>query len=583
MRVRPLAHLLVLVALIASVPSTARAQEVCVPTPRPPATPASQAQDQLYGFHDEELVICSPGWSSGVHLAARLFVPASCPGLEGCAGVVIAHGFGFSKEITLPDMYTAAGAGLYVLSYDVRGQGASGGQSTFLGRDDIADQAAVLRWWHANVRPTKTAVYGISQGGWLAWTAAIYNCGAGRAARFDSRVPCDAGGRWVDAVVPVQGPTGYLEDGTCSWFDAQVAVETRLNPAVVQGMGPCLTEGRRSRVPGVLLDVAHRFGRIDVPVYAVTSFYDRTVPPRLTTAAYRQLRRRASDPRDVLYGKDVRLTISNDSHGDVGGNLAVVGDLFAWIRHQIADGPSLRSAPVALAQEWSNGEFRLEREWPIPGTRTRRLYLSRDGEGELGPRPGGSPQELRNLPVVSSGPEVPGVGFLVPSVNDTEVPGARLLYRTAPFESAAEITGEPWATIVVSSTNASSAGTGQLNLGLSELAADGSSHEFSHARIGLTGLGPTPRAVRVPMSISAHRIDPGSRLVLTIASSDVAVALPAPGLDPFFVHHEVDAPSWLSIPMVRVGRPQPPGMPPTGAAYTTDPAGAICDTFDLPC
>ena len=513
----------------------------------------------MFGFHDEEIVICSPGWKSGVHLAARLFVPAACPGVGGCPGVVIAHGFGFNKEITLPDMYTAAGAGLYVLSYDVRGQGASGGQATFLGRDDIADQAAVLGWWHENVRPAKTAVYGISQGGWLAWTAAIFNCGATRAARFDSRVPCDAGGRWVDAVVPVQGPTGYLDDGTCSWFQAQVAVETRLNPALAQGVGECLIEGRQSRVPGVLLDVARRYDRIDVPVYAITSFYDRLVPPRLTTAAYEQLRRRAANPRDVLYGKDVRLTISNDAHGDVGGNLAVVRDLFAWIRSQIAGGPALRPAPVSIAQEWADGEFRLERGWPIAGTRTRKLYLARAEAGELGPRPGGGPEEMRNLP------------------------GEPLRYLSAPFQEVTEITGEPSVTIRVSSANPSSEGTGQLNLGLSEVTPDGSAHELSHARVGLTGLGPNPRAIRVPLSIAGHRIDPGNRLELTIAASDLAEAMPARGVDPFYVHHDAGAPSWVTIPIVPVTRRQPAGTPPEGAAYTSDPLGAICETFGLPC
>lgn len=578
--------LLLIVALIATIPSAARAQVpgACVDTPRPPASPVSQAQEASFGLHDEELVICSPGWEGGgVHLAARLFVPAGCPGVGGCAGVVIAHGFGFSKEITLPDMYAAAQAGLYVLSYDVRGQGASGGQAAFLGRDDIADQAAILRWWHEQVRPTKTAVYGISQGGWLAWTAGVFNCGAGRSARFDSSVPCDAGGRWVDAIVPVQSPMGYLDDGTCSWFDAQVAVETRLNPSIVQGMASCPTEGSRGRVPGILLDVAHRLGRIDVPVYAVTSFYDRVVPPRLVTNAYRTLHRRTLNRRDALYGTDVRLTISNDAHGDVGGNLAVVNDLIGWMRHHLAGGPPLRAAKVAIAQEWAEGAFRLERDWPVPGSRARSWYLARDAEGTLASRPSGEPDELRNLPTVSSAPDVPGVGFLVPSVQTTEVPGARLVFQTEPFARTAEVTGEPVATIFVSSSNADSAGKGQLNLGLAEIAPDGSVQEFSHARIGLADLGPKPRAVRVPLSIAGHRVDAGSRLMLTITSSDVADAMPAPGVDPFFVHHDARTPSRIAVPFAPIDRRPPAGEPPMGAAYTSDPIGAICAVFGLPC
>ena len=64
-------------------------------------------------------------------------------------------------SFTVDDAHPASGSAVH-LSYDVRGQGSSGGQAAFLGRDDIADQAAVLAWWHANVKPTKTAFYGIS-------------------------------------------------------------------------------------------------------------------------------------------------------------------------------------------------------------------------------------------------------------------------------------------------------------------------------------------------------------------------------------------------------------------------------------
>src|SRR6266478_10191133 len=139
---RPL--IMVFLVLCALIPAGARGAGVgaCVPTPRAPANPVYQAQDKAFGFHDEELVICSPGWSSPTHIAARMWVPATCPGVGKCAGVVIAHGFGFSKELTFSDMLNAVRKKLYVLSYDVRGQGSSGGQADFLGRNDVADEAA---------------------------------------------------------------------------------------------------------------------------------------------------------------------------------------------------------------------------------------------------------------------------------------------------------------------------------------------------------------------------------------------------------------------------------------------------------
>jgi hypothetical protein len=118
---------------------------------------------------------------------------------------------------------------------------------------------------------------------------------------------------------------------------------------------------------------------------------------------------------------------------------------------------------------------------------------------------------------------------------------------------------------------------------LSELGPDGSAHEFSHARIGLTGLGPTPVAVPIPLTITSHRVDAGNRLMLTITPSDVAVAFPARGLDPFYVHHDAGAPSSISMPVVPIDRVAPAGDPPSGAGFTEDPLGAICIALSLPC
>ena len=84
---RTAAALLILGALV---PAGARAavDVPCVSTPRFPANPLFQLQEQAFGFHDEELVICSPGADNPTHIAARLWVPRGCPGVGGCAGRV---------------------------------------------------------------------------------------------------------------------------------------------------------------------------------------------------------------------------------------------------------------------------------------------------------------------------------------------------------------------------------------------------------------------------------------------------------------------------------------------------------------
>jgi predicted acyl esterase len=575
-------RLVALLLVVAAVAPAGASSSPCIETQRLDQTnPVFELQEQRFGFHDEELVLCSDGATSPVHIAARLWVPESCPGVGGCAGVVIAHGFGFAKELTFADMLQAVQRGMYVLSYDVRGQGASGGQAAFLGRDDIADQAAVLAWWHANVQPTRTAFYGLSQGGWLSWAASVYNCGAARAASYDSTIPCDEGGRWIDAIAPVQGPTEYLDDGICPLFAVEALAYSRFNPMLAGSLASCVTTGRPGPVPDIFVDIAHRLDRIDVPVYAVTSFYDRLILPQLVTSAYEVLHARTLDAGDDLFGVDVRLTISNDSHGAVGGNFAVIGDVFTWIQNQIAGGPSLRDATVAIAQEWDGNAFRLEHGWPVPGTATQTLYLA---NGALTATPAAAPpEELRNLPVLASPPEAPFIGTIVNTNNDSAIPRMRLVYTTEPLAQTTEFTGQPSATIYVSSANAASEGEGQLHIGLSELGPDGSAHEFSHARIGLTGLGPTPVAVPIALTIASHRVDAGNRLMLTITPSDVAVAFPARGLDAFYVHHDAGVPSSISLPVVPIDRVPPAGDPPSGAGFTEDPLGAICIALSLPC
>ena len=316
--------------------------------------------------------------------------------------MLVVHGLGGTKETTFADARDLAARGLYVLAYDVRGQGQSGGQADMMGAETIADEAYVLQWFHEHVGPTRTGVYGISQGGAHALMAAIYNCGPARAAVLDSTAPCDEGGeRWVDAIAPVQAPARFEDivvgDGTCSQFMLTAAVETRLQPDVAAAATECLLDGMPGDdvVEGLfdggmarendVRDLVSRVDRIDVPVYFATSYFDRVVPASVTTAMYCGCGRVATTCASI---------ISNDAHGDIGSNFAVLGDLFSWLERQLEGDPTpLRDAPVASAQEWDANSFRLEHDWPLAGTETVTWEL---GEGEVA-----------NVPVVSTAPWVP--------------------------------------------------------------------------------------------------------------------------------------------------------------------------------
>lgn len=581
---------LVVLAVLAAVAPVgpARATAPCAPTPRPdPAAPHLQFQRQAFGFHDEELVLCS---DDGTHLAARLWVPATCPGVGGCPAVLIAHGFGFNKEVTMGDMLNAARRGMYVLSYDVRGQGASGGQAALLGPEDVADQAALLRWLHAEVAPTKVGAYGLSQGGALSWMAAIYNCGAARAAALDPSIGCDEGGRWIDAIAPLQGPVslGSFQDGTCLVFAAQAVPYSRGNPAIAAHDLACLADGvpvaedvARDAARATPFDVAFRelrprAGSIDVPVYVGTSFNDRLVPPHEILDMYEAL-----DAR-VDHDEDLRLIVSNDGHGDIGANFAVLDDVFAWLAWALgADGATPpRDAPVAIAQEWDGDAFRLEHGWPIAGSATTDAYL---GSGALAAGPGShGADELRTTPYVDSPPEAP----FVPGARVTgaqAVPGARLTYLGEPATATTEVTGEPSVTLWVSTATTAGTGNVQLHVSLSEVTAAGEVREFARARRGLSGVGAEPVAVRLRFNATSFRLEPGSSLLLAITASDAGVAVPSASVGTVVIHRGAGFPSSVSVPTVPVDRALPAGEPPSGASFAEDPFGTICSFFGADC
>jgi predicted acyl esterase len=586
--------LLVAVAAIATV-APARAASPCVATPRPdPANPFLQFQRQAFGFHDEELILCSPGSTEETHISARLWVPATCPGVGGCPAVLIAHGFGFNKEITMGDMLNAARRGMVVLSYDVRGQGQSGGQATLMGPDDVADQAALLAWLHAEVEPTKVGTYGISQGGALSWMSAIYNCGAARAATHDLSVGCDVDGRWVDAIAPLQGPVslGSFTDGTCLVFGLEAAPYSRFNPSIAAQNLACMTDGLpvAEDVGRAVADATPPFdlafrelrplaGAIDVPAYVGTSFNDHLVPPQEILDLYEALDSRAD------YDRDLRLIVSNDGHGDVGANFAVLDDVFAWLAVQLgASNAALRDARVAIAQEWDGDAFRLEHGWPITGTVASDAFLARTAEGQLapGPAPGDATDELRNLPVVDSPPEAPFVGG-ARVTGSTEIPGARLVYLGPVAGEPVEITGVPSASLWVSSASPDGAGRAQVHVSLAEITPDGEVHEFARARRALTGLGTQPQEVAIRFNAASIRLEPGNRLMLAITPSDVGVALPAWSTGGLLVHRGASYPSSVRIPTVPVDRVAPDGTPPAGASFAEDPLGTICSFFGGPC
>lgn len=115
---------------------------------------------------------------------ARVSYPGGPPPLQGWPLVVVVPGLGSSHLSFAPEADAIAGAGYFVVTYDVRGQASAkalnpGRGSRLWALDEWIDLAEVIEWatqsWPDAVDSTRIGVVGDSQGGVHAWAAAAYS------------------------------------------------------------------------------------------------------------------------------------------------------------------------------------------------------------------------------------------------------------------------------------------------------------------------------------------------------------------------------------------------------------------------
>src|SRR5687768_3476932 len=205
------------------------------------APPAAAAEDVA----TEEALVPSGSGAEAVELDTTLYLPASGDGSPAPA-IVLAHGFGGSKQSLDADAQDLAGRGYVVLTYSARGFGRSTGQiglndpryeiadlSTLL--DLLADRDEVLQDDDGDPR---VGVAGGSYGGALALL------GAGYDDRVDAIAPQITWNSLTAALFPSQ--TGPVDDeGTIAATpqDADAGVYKRLWAGLFFGVGSVPTGG----------------------------------------------------------------------------------------------------------------------------------------------------------------------------------------------------------------------------------------------------------------------------------------------------------------------------------------------------
>ncbi|HZT45035.1 MAG TPA: alpha/beta fold hydrolase [Gaiellaceae bacterium] len=111
----------------------------------------------------------------GTTIATTVYVPDGDPPVAGWPGVILAHGFGGSRqEMNLLAETYFAPYGYAVMTYDARGHGRSGGLVTIAGPREVADLRELERSFAArrDVNGEKIGAWGISYGAGEVWLAA---------------------------------------------------------------------------------------------------------------------------------------------------------------------------------------------------------------------------------------------------------------------------------------------------------------------------------------------------------------------------------------------------------------------------
>ncbi|GAB3299015.1 alpha/beta fold hydrolase [Geodermatophilus aquaeductus] len=207
------------------------------------ALPATAAAAEDVGT--EEARVPSGSGADAVELDTTLYLPASATADEPAPAVVLAHGFGGSKQSVADDARDLAGRGFVVLTYSARGFGSSTGQ---IGLDDpryevadlstlldlLADRDDVLLDGDGDPR---VGVAGASYGGALSLLAAAYDD------RVDAIAPQITWNSLTAALFPSQ--TGTADDATpaATPQTADTGVYKRLWAGLFFGVGSVPTGG----------------------------------------------------------------------------------------------------------------------------------------------------------------------------------------------------------------------------------------------------------------------------------------------------------------------------------------------------
>jgi ABC-2 type transport system ATP-binding protein len=532
-----------------------------------PTASSSTAQSQMI------TVLTGPGGATPVALDTTYYRPASASAAHPVPAVLLAHGFGGTKDSVASDARQLADRGYAVLTWTAQGFGRSGGQIHVDSPDwEVKDAQRLIDWLATRPEVRKdaagdprVAAVGGSYGGALSLLLAGYD------RRVAAIVPQITWNDLASAFLPEStgaGPQdGVFKKAWAGLFfgsgatsaglglqlrqtapDATVAACGRFAQDICEAYLSVATTGRptpnqiallRQSSPATILD------RIKAPTLLVQGQADSLFPLSEADANARGIAANGTPVRVAWYtgGHDGGqgpqsdqdrlhfLTVQWLDHYLLGTG-STPSDSFTYSRIAGIDATT-RDGVVALG-------YSVDRYPGLSGQATTTVSVSGPPQAAANP-PNGTPGALSSLPGVGS-----NLGGLT-SRTVHDVPGQHADFYSAPLTSTVDVVGTP----TVQLRAASPSGQAVLFVKLYDVdpKSGASLPDGLAAPIHLMGL-PTSLAETRPVAVTlpaiVHEFQSGHLLRVTVATSDQAYATP-----PAPTVYTVGVGGGVSLPTVR--------------------------------
>ncbi|GAB3405322.1 alpha/beta fold hydrolase [Flindersiella endophytica] len=505
---------------------------------RPTGTPY-QTEDRLLTLPS------GPDRSEPTLLDTRLYVPETATQGDPAPVVLLAHGFGGTKDSVNEDAQELAAQGYVVLSWTARGFGRSGGDIHLDSPDyEVNDARALLDWVAkrpqvAKDKPgdPKAGVVGGSYGGALALLLAAND------QRVDAIVPHITWNNLETALFPggvfkkgwagalfTSGkdgaatgrlPASQVNDPLCGRFDPHVCALYE-QAATTGRPSPELHKLLRRSSPQPVL------GQIKAPTLLVQGTADTLFPLDQADANARGIARAGTPVRVAWFsgGHDGGAGSSRDEERTKGLTLQ-------WLDHYLrgkADpGTSFtysRVSGIDVGGERFRTVGRTTGTYPgIQGQRDETVALQGTPLPIANP-PGGNPAALSSIPGTGGQPAT--TTGTASQLLATDIPGQAVPYASQPLDKPLDVTGSPRVRIKV----ASATGEAVVFVKLYDVNEQGRATLPGGLvqPLRLTGLAKTidqAKPITVDLPPISYRFGAGHTLRLAIATTDQAYVGPA--------------------------------------------------------